>query len=630
MPLISRKAPREDELKKRLYIFSAVPVVFFAVFTTVLFSLQIVQGPDYEMRAKTNREQFSIVPALRGVIYDDEKESIVAHNRRSFAVTIVPQNLPEDHDEREQLIKRLAILLEMPEEEIVEIVNQNTRSAFDSQVLRTDIPFEKIVFLAEHNRDFPGVYWKSKPVRIYPQRDLLSHIVGYVGMISEKELLAKKEKGYNMESVVGKSGVEKVYDLELKGRDGYVRRIVDATNQVTAEIIDRGAEPVPGNNVTLTVDCHIQEVAEKALGERIGAVVVSRPSTGEILALVSYPRYDPNLFSSQKNKTAFKSLILDKRKPFLNRAIQAQYPAGSIFKIVVALAVLDTEAVPPTKEFVCGGGYQLGNRFFACWSNHGRVDLYHAIVHSCDSYFYQAALALGPDVIAEYARMMGFGESTKIDLIGELTGTVPNPDWKRENVEDIWYDGDTLNMAIGQGYILVTLLQLNCFTNIIANGGTIYQPYIVSEIRSAKSDEVIYKRNPEILVKSDIDKAHYDFIASAMRDVVVKGTARWGGAVMSTNPAGKTSSAETAGAEETHSLYTAFAPYDAADDGEMISVTAIVEHGGAGSVAAAPLVSEILKSFFGHCNQETARRNIWKKRAEIYRSRKATADMITD
>jgi penicillin-binding protein 2 len=630
MPLIPRKVQRDDELKKRLYVFSAVPIIFIAVFISVLFSLQIVKGPDYELRAKTNREQFSILSALRGVVYDSKKETVFARNRRSFAVSIVPQNLPEDGEEKEQLIARLSLLLEMPKEEILKIVNQNSRSAYDSQVLRTDVPFETVVFLAEHNRDFPGVYWKSKPVRVYPRHDMLSHVIGYVGMISEREFLEKKQKGYNLESVIGKSGVEKVYDLELKGIDGYVRRIVDATNQVTAEIIDQGAEPVPGNNVVLTVDSRIQEIAEAALGERIGAVIVSRPSTGEILALVSYPRYDPNLFSFQQNRTAFKSLILDKRKPFLNRAIQAQYPAGSIFKLVVALAVLDTDAVPPTKQFVCGGGYKLGNRFFACWSNHGKVDLYNAIVHSCDSYFYQASLILGPDVIAHYANKLGFGKPTKIDLIGELAGIVPDPDWKREYVEDIWYEGDTLNMAIGQGYILVTMLQLNCFTNMIANKGTLFQPYVVSEIHSAKSDELIYKRNPEVLLQSTIDKKHFEFIVSAMRDVVVEGTARWGGAVLSTNPAGKTSSAETAGAEETHSLYTAFAPFDAANEDEMISVTAIVEHGGAGSVTAAPLVSEILESIFGNCDQETARRNIWKKRAEIYRNRKADADMITD
>ena len=630
MPLIPRKAQRDDELKKRLYVFSAVPIIFIAVFISVLFSLQIVKGPDYELRAKTNREQFSILSALRGVVYDSKKETVFARNRRSFAVSIVPQNLPEDGEDKEQLIARLSLLLEMPKEEILKIVNQNIRSAYDSQVLRTDVPFETVVFLAEHNRDFPGVYWKSKPVRVYPRHDMLSHVIGYVGMISEREFLEKKQKGYNLESVIGKSGVEKVYDLELKGIDGYVRRIVDATNQVTAEIIDQGAEPVPGNNVVLTVDSRIQEIAEAALGERIGAVIVSRPSTGEILALVSYPRYDPNLFSFQQNRTAFKSLILDKRKPFLNRAIQAQYPAGSIFKLVVALAVLDTEAVPPTKQFVCGGGYKLGNRFFACWTNHGKVDLYNAIVHSCDSYFYQASLILGPDVIAHYANMLGFGKPTKIDLIGELAGIVPDPDWKRENVEDIWYEGDTLNMAIGQGYILVTMLQLNCFTNMIAHKGTLFQPYVVSEIHSAKSDELIYKRNPEVLLQSTIDKKHFEFIVSAMRDVVVEGTARWGGAVLSTNPAGKTSSAETAGAEETHSLYTAFAPFDAANEDEMISVTAIVEHGGAGSVTAAPLVSEILESIFGNCDQETARRNIWKKRAEIYRNRKADADIITD
>ena len=627
MPFISIRTNKNDEFKKRLYIFSGVPVLSFLIFIIVLFSLQIIKGPDYELKAKTNREQFSILPAIRGVIYDGSEETILAHNRRSFAVTLVPQNLPADKDEREKLLNRLALLLEMDKDEILSIIDKKNYSKYGSYVLKTEVPFKDIVFLAEHNRDFPGVYWKSKPIRVYPFKDMLSHVIGYVGMISEREFMERTGKGYNLESVIGKSGVEKIYDIELKGKDGYIRRIVDATNQVSAEIIDRGAEPIPGNNVILTIDKNIQDIAESALGNRTGAVIVSRPSTGEVLAMVSYPRYDPNPFVSQRDKEAFKKLALDKRKPFLNRAIQAQYPAGSIFKLVVALAILDTEKIPVTKEYVCNRGYQMGNRFFSCWSNHGKADLFKAIVHSCDSYFYQASIVLGPEIISEYAETLGFGRKLNIDLIGELEGIVPDSEWKRENRADIWYDGDTLNLSIGQGYLLVTPLQLNTFTNLIVNRGVLFKPYIVSEIHSAKSDELLYRKTPEVLIDSKIDTAHYEFIIQAMRDVVSTGTAKWGGAVFSTETAGKTSSAETAG-EETHSIYTAFAPSKAENKDEIISITALVEHGGAGSESAAPLVSEIFESIFGNCNLETAQKNIWKKRSEIFRNTKP--NIVTD
>jgi penicillin-binding protein 2 len=617
MPLIPTSTSKNEEFRRRLYIFSAIPTLAFLVFFIVLFSLQIIKGPDYELRAKTNREQFSILSAIRGVIYDRSREAVLAYNRRSFAVTVVPQNLPADEKAKETLLNRLSLLLKIDKEEIKSTISKKSFSKFDSYVLKTDVPFEDIVFLAEHNRDFPGVYWKSKPIRIYPHGDMLSHVIGYVGLISEKEFFELTDKGYNLESVIGKSGVEKIYDAELRGNDGYIRRIVDATNQVTSEVIDKGAEPIPGNNVVISIDRNIQKIAEEALGKRTGAVIVSKPSTGQVLAMVSYPRYDPNLFVLRTDKEEFKKLALDKRKPFLNRTIQAQYPAGSIFKLVVALAILDTEKIPPQKEFNCGGGYKLGNRFFSCWSNHGRVALHKAIVNSCDSYFYQSSLILGPEVIADYAKRLGFGKKLDIDLIGELEGIIPDPEWKREIRADIWYDGDTLNLAIGQGFLLVTPLQLNNFTNLIANRGKSMKPYIVEEIHSAKSDEIIYKRKPEVEIDSGIDISYFETIIHAMRGVVTEGTAKWGGAVLSTEVAGKTSSAEIAG-QETHSWYTAFAPCFATDMDEVISVTAIVEHGGAGSASAAPIVSEIIEAVFSDSELEEARKNIRKKRALIY------------
>jgi penicillin-binding protein 2 len=603
-----------DDFKRRLYIFSGVPVLFFLIIIVVLFSLQIVKGPQYALKAKTNREQYSILSANRGIVIDRTTKNVLAFNRRSFAVTVVPQNLPKDEAERDAILQRLGILLQMEKEEIQSILKQRNYSQYGSYVIKTDVPFKDVVFLAEHNRDFPGVYWKSKPLRVYPHRDMLAHVIGYVGMISQNEYVELSDKGYNIESVIGKSGVEKVYDLELKGRDGYIRRIVDATNQVTAEVIDPGAEPLPGSNVILTIDSELQQLAEQAMGENMGALIVSKPHTGEILALVSYPRFDPNIFVSVRDKETFKNLTLDQRKPFLNRAIQAQYPAGSIFKLVVSLAILDTETIPVDREFACGGGYQLGNRFFSCWMNHGSgIDLHKAIVFSCDSYFYQASLILGPDTIAEYARELGLGQKQGIDLIGELEGIIPDIQWKRDVEKDVWYDGDTLNLSIGQGFLLVTPLQLNALTSIIANRGLLMKPHIVKEIRTAKKNDIVYRHTPEPLVNSAIDPSHFEFIVKAMRGVVTEGTAKWGGAILSTEAAGKTSTSEVQGMN-THSWYTAFAPYNGANPDEVIAVTAIIEYGGAGSTTAAPIVSEVIEAYFSGADLDTARRNIWKKR----------------
>jgi len=627
MSIFEKPLGQTDELKKRLLIFSLIPISSFLMIISVLFVLQIVRGPAYELKAKTNREQFAILPTVRGIIYDRTGEQVFAINKRSFVVYIVPQNLPSDKKEREKIIEKLSILLKMQKDDIKKIFNNPEYVRYVSYVLKTDVPFEDVVFLAEHNRDFPGVYWKSKPIRVYPDGETAAHVIGYVGMINEKELQENIDRGYNLESVLGKSGIERVYDLELRGRDGYIRRIVDATNQVIAETIDQGTEPIPGNNVILTLDKRIQKIAEQALGERPGAVVVSKSSTGEILALVSYPRYDPNLFVSQGDQETFRKLTLDRRKPFLNRAVQAQYPAGSIFKLVVAMALLDTGKISTDREYICGGGYRLGNRFFSCWKNHGKVNLYKAIVESCDSYFYQVSLALGPDTIARYAQKLRLGQLTGIDLLGEAEGIVPHPMWKIENKKEIWFDGDTLNMAIGQGYVLVTPLQVNILTNIIANRGKAFKPYLVKEIISARSGEVVYRKTPDVLVNSSIDHAYFDFIADAMRGVVSEGTARWGGAVLSTEMAGKTSSAEIMGAD-THSWFTAFAPSNTDDKDSVISVTVIIEHGGAGSESAAPVASEIVESIFGNCDLETARKNIWKKRVQISKKLKAIEENL--
>jgi penicillin-binding protein 2 len=401
----------------------------------------------------------------------------------------------------------------------------------------------------------------------------MAHVLGYVGEITTGELQVLYNRGYSEKSILGKAGIEKTYDAKMRGKDGKRLRRVDARGQgiENGEVVD--VPPVLGNNLVLTLDRNIQNLAQRALGKRIGSIVVLKPATGEILAMVSYPSYDPNKFYTDQSSAVFTRLAGDSRSPFLNRNIQSAAPPASTFKVLMSTAVLEEDAFPATSKIHCTGNVLFGNRVFHCHlrTGHGPVDLEDALAQSCNVYYYSMGNEyLGVNKIVDYCYRFGFGEITGIDLPGEVSGLVPNPEWKQEYRGVPWVGGDTINLSIGQGDINTTPLQLADMMALIINGGNVYQPYILKEVRDATTFQVVEKVTPKILRTTSLRPETVKEMKSALRSVVTNGTPK---DVMTTKAiqiAAKTGTSETGNVEDKHSWFVAYAPYDYSDINDVV------------------------------------------------------------
>jgi penicillin-binding protein 2 len=475
-------------------------------------------------------------------------------------------------------------------------------------VVGSDVEWRDVVALETHQLDLPGVSIQVRPRRFYPHGPLAAHLLGYVGEVSEREL---SERGDELElrpgDYVGKAGLERVWDEELRGVVGGQQVEVDALGRrvrVIQEVPD-----VAGDTLVLTLDADLQEAAGQAMGERRGSCVALDPRNGEVLAMVSKPDYDPNLFARGIQRSEWQQLIGDEWRPLTNRAVQGQYAPGSIFKVAVAAGLLDAGVVNRTTGYTCTGGTQLGNRLFRCWKRggHGYVNLHRAIMQSCDVFFYQAGQRLGVDGIAEYSHRFGLGEPTGIGLSTEESGLIPTRAWKQRRFGAPWYPGETLPVAIGQGYVTVTPLQMASMVAMIANGGTHYRPHYVRRLE-APDGTVKREIRPEVMGYANIAPEHIEAVRSGMRDVVMApgGTGR-NGQVPGIEVAGKTGTAQVVrlkagsrgndGPERTrdHAWFIAFAPVAAPE----IAVACLAEHaGGGGGAIAAPIVSKILTHYF--------------------------------
>ena len=400
-----------------------------------------------------------------------------------------------------------------------------------------------------------------------------------MGNINSEELHLLYNKGYDANSIIGKSGIEKEYDLLLKGNPGLKSITVDAKGRNVQE--ERYIRPpVPGKNIVLTIDRRIQELCEKALGERMGSVVVLKPATGEILAMVSYPSYDTNQFYTPDSANYYKALLENGNHPFLNRAIQSANAPASVFKTIMMTAILEENAFPPAKTIDCTGKLFLGNRIFNCHlkTGHGPLNLSDALKESCDVYFWEVGgNYLGPKKIEQYSRMMGLGEKTGIDLPGEVAGLVPNPDWKLNRINEMWVGGDTYNMSIGQGYTQVTTLQIADLIAMIVNEGTIYTPHILKEVRDVVTGEVVEKRTPRILHKADISSHTFHELKKAMRRVVSEGSIRRLFNNKVVEVAGKTGTGEVGYLDRWTSWFASFGPYQAEKPEDQVVVVVMVE-----------------------------------------------------
>ncbi len=571
------KNPFENQSirRERMFFLVLVVCVVFAIFAGYLFSMQVTRWMEYQSRAWAVARRTSVVPALRGEIYDRNYDAPLATNVDSFAVSIVPAETDRQH--LSQILARLAKILGTEPQALLKKIPQ--ADVFQSIELKDNVSYAQVVQIASNIEDFPGISWSSKPVRHYSHTPSLSHVIGYVGNINSEELHLLYNKGYDANSMIGKSGIEKEYDLTMKGTPGLKSITVDAKGRnVQGEHYIR--PPVPGKNIVLTIDRRIQELCEKALGERMGSVVVLKPNTGEILAMVSYPSYDTNRFYAPDNAQYYSTLLENSNHPFLNRCIQSANAPASVFKTIMMTAILEEKAFPPTQTIDCTGKLVLGDRTFNCHvkTGHGPLNLSDALKESCDVYFWEVGgNYLGPKKIEQYARMMGLGEKTGVDLPGEVAGLVPNPDWKLSRINEMWVGGDTYNMSIGQGYTQVTTLQIADLISMIVNEGTIYVPHLLKEVRDVVTGEVVEKRKPRILHKADISSHTFHELKKAMRRVVAEGSVRRLFNNKVVDVAGKTGTGEVGYTDRWTSWFASFGPYQADNPDDQVVVVVMIE-----------------------------------------------------
>lgn len=532
-------------------------------------------------------------PSVRGNIYDQAEHALAAHDTQ-VTVGVVPA-LIEDEP---LLLESLSRILGMSPDKIREKYEGAQRPDWWMPV--ADITSEQNQMHYDELTQLPGVSLREKLQRAYPDGALFAHAVGYLGEISEEELRTWHSRGYQSGDLVGKSGLEAWAEPYLAGQKGTQLVILSATGQVRTVLAERPA--VHSRNVVVTLDAGLQQAATEALGERLGAIVALDPRDGSVLALVTYPSFDPNDFAGGISAAKWSELTADSRRPLLNRSIQGTYPPGSIFKVVTMAAALEEALYAPDSTFMCTGVWTgLGEEWTkTCYNKagHGTLDLVRGLTQSCDVVFYTLGKALYdavPQALPDMARAFGLGAPTDIDLVGEAAGLVPDETWKKETKGEGWYPGDNVNLAIGQGDLLVTPLQMAVLYGAIANGGTLYRPHIVAQIPAWTDDQEDIVVEPEVIGRLPVSPEHLDAIRRGLEGVTQPpyGTSWRVFEGMPIPVAGKSGTAEN-NFEIPHSWWVGYAP---ADDPHVV-VVAIVENVGEGSKFAGPIVRQVIEAWY--------------------------------
>lgn len=569
------RSTEEKDYKLRILVIFIVGV--FAIYTYKLFSMQIIEGDSYRIRSQTISQRSKRIPAQRGEIFDRQGNVPMVLNIDSFAVDITPGEIPVN--EFDTVAERLSSILKIPADSIQTKVPQSIRRSFQTVEIMAKVPYQSITAIAERMDELPGVSWRSKPIRNYVETGSIAHVLGYVGDITRDELKVFYNKGYTSSSIIGKTGIEKQYEELLRGVDGFEYRTVDVKGRYIENSTSIKA-PEMGKNLVLTIDQKIQHLAEDALGNRIGSAVVLKPSTGEILAMVSYPTYDPNLFNRDDANESYLKLLNDPDNPLLNRVVNAGYPPASTFKIIMTTALLEENLISPEKEIDCDGEIEYGDRIFRCHirrPGHGPVNLKEALAQSCDVYYWVTGRDyLGVERIASYAREFGLGSSAEVDLPSQTAGFIPTPQWKERRFHERWLGGDTMNMSIGQGFMLTSPLQMANVTAMVINDGTIYRPHLLKEVRDPVSNAIVTSVSPAILSSSSISASTFAKVREDMRFVITNGTAQFPMKNKIVQLAGKTGTAEVGLLDRWHSWMVAYGPYDAPAE-ETIVVVVMVE-----------------------------------------------------
>lgn len=580
-----------EEIKLKHKVFVFVVTLFCIVFVGRLAYIQILKGSVYKLRSETQAIKAQIVYPFRGNIYD-KNGNLLVYNIPSFSLQIFSENFRLDR------VPLLAKILGMDSLSFMNLVIQNifTFRYGDIKVLR-DLDYETVQKIQEHSHLLPGVEIVVESKRMYNLNVRMSHIIGYLQEISPEEL--KNETYYNLGDYVGKSGIEKYYELELRGQKG--RRYVGISGKgMKIEKFNEGKSDIPvknGDDLILSIDLKLQAKAEELLEGKRGAIVAIDPNNGEVLALVSKPDYDITLLTGKEFKSNYLVLQNDKNKPLLNRAIQARYPPGSTWKPLMAIAGLEEGVINENSTFFCAGQLVFGDRPFGCHGSHANVNVRRAIQASCNVFFYQLALKLQLERISKWATNFGFGGKTGIDLPFENAGVFPTLEYvkKKFGSLDRAPKGLLLNYGIGQGEIAVTPIQMAVYVAAIANGGTIYTPHVVRAIKNSLLNQITLLKVES--KKIDINPKTLEIVKNGMYDVVNSpGGTAFGIRIPGLDICGKTGTAQPSQpGQKDHSWFVCFAP----KDNPKIALAVIVENAGFGAAVAAPIARELLKEYFG-------------------------------
>ena len=604
-------------LKRRAMVAVGVVILFLLIIISRFWYLQINLGEHYRDLAENNRVRIRSVPPPRGHIFDKYGREIVT-NRPSFNVSLIR----EDSFDIQDVLKRLSVVLDEDIEELWERIRKGAGTPRHLPItLKEDVDWETLAYLENNKYKFSGIRIEVQPVRIYHYGDLGANIIGYTGSISPKELEADIEGVYEGGDLIGKRGLERIREADLRGGKGSSSTEVNARGFEQQQL--KHQDPLPGRDIHLTIDVELQQAAEQylAISDKAGAVVALEVDTGRVLAAVSSPTIHLEDFIGGISLKNWNALLENKRNPLLNKAVQGVYPPGSTYKIVTALAGLSEGVITENTTFYCPGHYYFGRRLYRCWkhSGHGTVDIRRALTESCDVFFYQVGQRLGVDRLAAYAKKLGLGTRSGIELEHEKAGIVPTKDWKRKRFKEKWHEGETLSVAIGQGFNNMTPLQICLMTAAIANGGRIYQPQIVEMVKTTDG-EIIERLTPKLLSElSSRDKSYLHIVKDGLFGVVQgkRGTAR-NVRIEGLTVAGKTGTAQVVrlaqykGLKEQdipykfrdHAWFTCYAPAD----NPKIAVTVLVEHGLHGGSGAGPIARVMLKKYFEQYLLEQARK----------------------
>lgn len=600
--------PDREWIKQRLILASVCVLFVFALLFLRLIYLQIIKGEEYRLLSEKNAVRLKSVKSSRGLIFDRNKKLLV-DNRPAFNLKIIL----EDAGSVDDTLFRLSQIMGVDVQVFKENIKKAGRRAFYTPVtLQTDITRDQLAVVEAHKFDLPGIQIDIEPTRHYIHKRTAAHLLGYLGQINSGELSSGKYPHVRSGDAIGRYGIEKSFEFYLQGKRGGRQVEVDANGRVIK--ILKTVEPVAGNDLELTLDLDMQLTAEKMLQGKEGAVVALDPNNGDILVMASNPTFDQNDFIGGISNTKWQTLITDPGKPMNNKAIQAEYPPASTYKILTTIAALEEKHVDLSTTAFCPGHYNFGNRTYKCWrwklGGHGEVDVIQALAQSCDVFYYQAGDKIGVDALAQYAMGSGFGKKTGVILENERKGLIPTSGWKKKRFKESWQGGETLSIAIGQGYNLVTPLQLTVFVAAVGNGGTLYRPRIVKTVTNSEN-QIVRKIEPEITGGLPAGPETLQTVKKALFEVVQgeRGTARNYARIKGVAVAGKTGTAQVFSRKKGEILDTDDLVYELRDhawfvsyapaDKPVIAVSVIIEHGEHGSSGAAPIARAVMENYLG-------------------------------